>query len=331
MIFSVIVPTRNRPDLFARALRSVLAQRGAAFEVVVVDDGSAPEHAAAYAALAAEAGEPGRFFHLTAAARGHGHGYALNFGAAQARGAYLAFLDDDDEWVDPDYLAHVARVLAAHAGAVDLHLADQAALRDGVRLERVVWIEDLAGKLAGRVPDADGAYAVGVAELLRAHGFCHLNTTVVRRDFFAALGGMEDSIRYEEDRDFYLRAIDRAGLVMYSPRVVAHHHVPDPAAGASLSTSVSVLERKLFQSRVLDRAALFATAPAIRAYGRRHKAYVLKSIARELAREGRWRLAAWYAGQALGAGFGLKWLGYAGLLWVRALLSPADAATPKRR
>ena len=44
LLFSVIIPTRNRAALFEIALRSVLEQRFRNFEVIVVNDGSSEEH-----------------------------------------------------------------------------------------------------------------------------------------------------------------------------------------------------------------------------------------------------------------------------------------------
>jgi hypothetical protein len=64
---------------------------------------------------------------------------------------------------------------------------------------------------------------------------------------------------------------------------------------------------------VLDRAALFASHEAIRAHGRRHKAFALKKIAETLAGEGRQAEAAYYAREALGAGPTFKWAAYT--LW----------------
>jgi glycosyltransferase involved in cell wall biosynthesis len=320
MQFSVIIPTRNRPALFARALRSVLAQEGAAFEVIIVDDGSEDAHAAEYASLHVEAGERTHWFRLLRVARGHGQSYALNFGASQAVGAYLCFLDDDDEWTDAGYLARSAALSAGQEP--DLLLADQAAFRAGVRETRPVWIEDLPQKLHGRAtPEADGAYTLDAAALLLAHGFCHLNTTIVRREFFADIGGLDENSRYECDRDFYLRAIDRARSIRYRPGVVAHHHIPDPKAGASMSSAVSALEKHVFQIRVLDRAMLFARSAAVRAHGRTHKAYVLRRMAETLVAEGRIGLAADYASEALGLRFGWKWAAYTAVLRGRAAFS----------
>jgi glycosyltransferase involved in cell wall biosynthesis len=97
-LVSVIIPTLRRPDLLRRALASVFSQSWTSIEVIVVIDG--PD--AATRALLDAMADP----RLTVLRheRSLGPGRARNAGAALARGAWLAFLDDDDEWL-PDKLA----------------------------------------------------------------------------------------------------------------------------------------------------------------------------------------------------------------------------------
>jgi glycosyltransferase involved in cell wall biosynthesis len=85
-LFSVVLPTRNRPELLEEAIASVLAQGRPDWELVVVDDGSVPSAvvpADARVRLIRCEGSPG-------AAR------ARNVGVAEARGRLVVFLDDDD-------------------------------------------------------------------------------------------------------------------------------------------------------------------------------------------------------------------------------------------
>jgi glycosyltransferase involved in cell wall biosynthesis len=194
--FSVILPTRNRPELFRQALGSVLAQSDADFDIIVVNDGSDPTHAAAYSAIAAGARARVQFLSLTRRSRGHGHGFALNTGVDQARGDYLCFLDDDDLWTDRYHLSRAARAIAL-AGEPDLYLADQVAWSHGEIRPAPIWIEDLLERVPDLPgPDAAGCYTATPDALLRAHGFCHLNTLIVRRAFFLELGGIEEYLRY---------------------------------------------------------------------------------------------------------------------------------------
>jgi len=317
-LFSVVMATRNRSSLFAVALHSVLEQRFRDFEVIAVNDGSLEEHELRYRELAEAAPELLQMLTLVRTQGGHGQGYALNFGAARARGAYLCFLDDDDQWIDPEHLGRVASVIEANNARIDLILANQRAFRDGAPVHANIWIEDLQDRLRG-TPDAAGAYTVSVAELLACQAHCHLNTTVVQRSFFLELSGIDEGQRYETDRDFFLRAIDRARLIKFLPWVVSRHNIPDPVAKASMSTAEPELTKRLHQLRVFDRAILFSVRPELRRYAMRQRAYVLKHIAEEAAKVGRLDCAAYYARQALGAGFTIGWLGVTALFAARRL------------
>ena len=323
--FSIIIPTRNRPGLLRRALDSTAAQRGAEFEVIVVDDGSDPAMLAKTAAVVQTAGPRVRLHRLPQVGGGHGPAYARNVGVELATQDYIGFLDDDDEWTDPDYLARVARVLvarvlAARPGPIDLHYANQAAIQHGAPIGRAIWIEDLKPLVeASLQPGPAGAYEIGVAQLVRSGGFCHLNTTVVRRAFFQQIGAFDAGLRYESDRDFALRSIDAAGAILYSPVVVARHYVPDQAQRANVSTTSSELQRRLHQLRLLDKAILFSKHAEMRSYGKRHKAYTLKRIAAALADQGDVELALYYGREAALVGFGAKWSGYLAWLCGRGL------------
>src|SRR6185312_5085635 len=106
--FSVIIATRNRPALFAVALRSILRQSCKGIEIIVVNDGSDEVHLPEYRRLVEAAGRLVQFHSLVPRPNGHGQSYALNFGVAQATGNYICFLDDDDCWTDDDYLDRTA-------------------------------------------------------------------------------------------------------------------------------------------------------------------------------------------------------------------------------
>jgi len=312
-LFSVVIPTRNRPDLFGQAMKSVLDQSCQDFEIVVVNDGSASEHRSEYESILG-AVDPARIrsFALTCRPNGHGGSFARNFGAANASAPYLCALDDDDVWTDPDHLSRAQAVIADSAAPVDIYMTHQTAFLHDKQLPGPIWIEDLAPILArlGNRPDRHGTHTVTVEELLRSRGFCHLNTLIVRRSLFDEIGGLDERNGWEYDRDLYLRLIDRAAVMKYAPVTTARHNVPDPAKTANLTTMHSDFERRLSQLRLLDRAIFHSRHAAIRAYGRRHKAYTLKRIAEALARAGRHSEAAFYAREALGTGPTARWAAY---------------------
>ncbi|MBI3129757.1 MAG: glycosyltransferase [Acidobacteria bacterium] len=103
---SVIVPTYRRPEALARALESIRQQTLPPLEVIVVDDGGG--QAEPVVAAAALAGLP---VHLIELEHPRGQGAARNRGLAQARGRWIAYLDDDDLW-RPDHLARLTVALS---------------------------------------------------------------------------------------------------------------------------------------------------------------------------------------------------------------------------
>ncbi|TFI57995.1 glycosyltransferase [Sphingomonas parva] len=301
--FSILIATRDRPALFGEALASVLAQDFDDVELVVVDDGSAETHRPAYEAVLGPArarlGDRLREIRLVHRPNGHGSSYALNVAAAAASGDYLACLDDDDCWTDKGHLARAARSLRRAPGA-DLYTANQAAFLRGEPLPDGLWLAALAPLLAGRAGDEDGTWHVRIDDLIAAQGFCHLNCLIVRRGLWEAVGGLDEAIRWENDRDFYIRLIDAAtGPILHNPAVVSRHNVPDPARTDNITTSIPQMMKRLHQLRVADKTALFSRHPALREEGRRERGFALQKLARDLARAGDRKAAAHYARSAL--------------------------------
>jgi glycosyltransferase involved in cell wall biosynthesis len=95
---SVVIPTHNRCALVGRTLQSVLAQRDVSLEVLLVDDGSSD----GTFEFLRQCPDPRVHVYRHESARGVSA--ARNTGLEHARGAWVAFLDDDDLWA-PDKLA----------------------------------------------------------------------------------------------------------------------------------------------------------------------------------------------------------------------------------
>jgi glycosyltransferase involved in cell wall biosynthesis len=121
---TVVIPTHNRWRLLARTLESALGQNGVELEVIVVDDGSTDETPQQLGEVADER------VRVIRHESSRGVAAARNAAIQQARGEWLAFLDDDDLW-SPDKLrsqigaARGADAAWAYSSAVivDEHLA----------------------------------------------------------------------------------------------------------------------------------------------------------------------------------------------------------------
>ncbi len=86
---SVILCCHGRPGYLRACLAGLAAQSCRDFELLVVDSGSPPKEAAAIAALAREAGA------RLLCSSSPGLSRARNLGLAEARGDWVAYLDDD--------------------------------------------------------------------------------------------------------------------------------------------------------------------------------------------------------------------------------------------
>ena len=100
---SVLMPTFEQAAFIGRALDSLWAQSYVDWELIIVDDGSCDDTAAALAPWLADA----RVRYLRFDSNG-GLGRAINAGLDAARGELLAYLPSDDVW----YRAHLAQLVA---------------------------------------------------------------------------------------------------------------------------------------------------------------------------------------------------------------------------
>lgn len=110
---SVVVPTAGRSPWLRQAVESALKQSYRDVEVLVVDD--SPDGIADSAwsiAWGVETGERPRLIH----SGGVGGAAARNAGVQAARGEWIAFLDDDDEWM-PEKLQKQMEVALDARGA----------------------------------------------------------------------------------------------------------------------------------------------------------------------------------------------------------------------
>ncbi|WP_067500016.1 glycosyltransferase [Actinoplanes sp. TFC3] len=206
---SVVIPTRNRPELLTRAVRSVLAQNMPDFEVVVVIDG--PDDVTSKAL--AEIGDP-RVRTVPLDRKG-GAPNARNQGVRAARAPWTALLDDDDEWL-PHKLA-VQLSLALHAGAPRPIVAS----RLFNRTPRAEFV------MPRRLPAGGehlSEYCTVRKGLFHGEGFIQTSTIMAPTDLLREVP-FTVGLRRQQELDWALRAIRAAGtalLMADEPLVVWH-------------------------------------------------------------------------------------------------------------
>lgn len=318
---SVVIPSRNRPKLLRAAVESVMQQSFSNVEVVLVNDGSDEEHMPGFNEIVEDYKDRLKVVSLRRYPRGHGQSYAINSGVHAASGVFCTFLDDDDFWTDMQHLEKAHKALTANPQA-DTYYTNQVAVPAGQTTGKVIWLGDLEPicQSAG-LQRENAVYPVDVNILMKSEGFAHLNCSVVRRELFLSIKGMDEDIRWECDRDFYLRTVEAAGQMLFNPDVVSQHHVPDTSKSTNMTTAISVYQRLNYQIYVLNKAAMLSRHPAIVKHARAHKTWALQKIAESMLAEGRVSDASYFCRQALFMTASVRWPLFCLQVMLRGLFS----------
>jgi glycosyltransferase involved in cell wall biosynthesis len=176
---SVIIPYYNRARFIDECLASIFGQTRAPDEVIVVDDGSAPDqrrHLDQFAPRVQIIDQP----------RNLGVSAARNAGVRAATGEWIAFNDSDDVWV-PDKLAIQFHHLAKHPGCDGVHSAVRAVFQDGS--------ERVSEPIAPQLTLADALH----------DNMVRVQTLLIKMQVMRAVGGFDERLRCCEDDDFGIR------------------------------------------------------------------------------------------------------------------------------
>jgi glycosyltransferase involved in cell wall biosynthesis len=202
-LVSVIIPTLDRPEFLRAALRSVLSQTVADFEVLVIDDGSVMNLLPVLDEFA-----DGRIRYFRHESR-RGEAAARNTGIRSARGPYLALLDDDDEWL-PEKLRLQLELFSRcpeNVGCVyGGHVTIRA--RDG---------QELASEVPTRRGDLSSA-------LMEGNIIGPPSTIMLRRECLERVGLFDEAIAYGVDYDLWIR-IAQEYHFDFVPAIVARYTI----------------------------------------------------------------------------------------------------------
>ena len=190
---TVLMPVFNRERYVEEAIRSVLGQDFADFELLIVDDGSTDRTPAILAAWA----ERDPRITIITAPRNEGIPGALNRGLAQARARYIARLDSDDIML-PRRLAGQVAVLDERPDVVLVSCAYDLIDAHGTYLD--TW--------RGDEPHEVMVFLLNFYNIVGGGG-----QVAFRRDDVLAEGGYANEYPSSEDYDLWVRLLRRGRIV----------------------------------------------------------------------------------------------------------------------
>lgn len=222
MDYTVIVATYNRRPLMLRVIEALRLQTMSPgrFEVVVVDDGSDDDTAAALQALELPwlrvFSQPNR-----------GPAAARNLALAHARGRWVA-MTDDDTVPSPDWLENVDRAVREHPEWIGIEGATVCPDPDALGH----WVENLRG---GQYITANMAY---------------------RRDVLEAVGGLDESFPYPkcEDTELAWRCLEHGPIGFWPAMEISHPNRSQPLSSLLRSARYELSELQLYRKLGKDYA-----------------------------------------------------------------------------
>lgn len=205
----VVVRTKNRPVLLARALASVSAQTWTDLSAVVVNDGGEPGPVDE-AVRASGLGERAVVVHHPESL---GRSAALNAGLDAVPSTAFAVHDDDDTW-DPDFLAATVAWLAANPEAVAVATRTEVVYEE-VRGRDVVEVgrEVLAAQLE-QITLTQTAWQNSVPPI----------SMLVRTAVLTRIGQFATDLPVLEDWEFNLRLLSDGEMGFLADRPLAFWH-----------------------------------------------------------------------------------------------------------
>ena len=237
---SIVVTTHNRAAMLPRAVNSVLAQTYEDFELIVVDDCSSDDTPQVTRTFT------DRRIRIVRHEVNRGHAAAVNTGIRLARGEYVAFLDDDDEWLQTK-LARQVEVLDADP-------------RVGLAY---TWFDRVDGAGGARRAGGRGTISGDISQEVVGWDLpAGTPTYLVRADAARELGGFDDTLAVCYDWDFMTRLAMRWHVAAVPEVLLLVHggHLRSAQWPGTAAAYASYMRSRIreFDRRLRERPQLFA-------------------------------------------------------------------------
>lgn len=215
--YSVVIPLYNKEHYIKRTLQSVLSQTCQNFEVIVVDDGSSDHSLHAAKEIKSDKikiiSQPNQ-----------GVAVARNTGIENAAGAYIAFLDADDEWQE-EYLETIDILTRQYPESDIFVTAYDVDMGKGKR------------KHSTQLSPQTGCLESYWLTLSKGYDFVWTSAATIKKQALLEAGCFKPGEKIGQDLDMWARVARNNPKVAYSSRSCA---VYNRAAEANARTRVKI-------------------------------------------------------------------------------------------
>ncbi len=218
---TAIIPAYNGATRYLElAIRSVLSQTFRDLELIVVDDASTDDTSRLVLGI-----PQARYIRR---AENGGQAAARNDGARQAKGEYLAFLDQDDLW-EPNFLEETLAILRTNPDAAVVHC-------DGFQVSErneILYYDHAMMDL------------VSITQILRGGHDVATSGSLFRKTCFDTVGGYDERLTIWEDIDLAIR-LYREYPLMHHPKPLYRHRLYTRNVSREIPSEKALQARRYF-------------------------------------------------------------------------------------
>ncbi|MEO8168990.1 MAG: glycosyltransferase family 2 protein, partial [bacterium] len=217
-LVSILIPTRDRVSLLSQCITSIVKRTTyAPYEIIMLDNGSVSPDAKAYFTRV------GKKWRVLSCPGPFNFSAINNYGASEAKGEYLLFLNDDTEVMTPDWLTIMMEQASRRGiGAVGAKL-----LYPNGRIQHggvVLGVGGVAGHAFRHNLNQEWGYH-GLAHLTRNCSAVTAACMLVPRPLFQQVRGFDSTLPVEyNDVDLCLRIRREGHRIVYAPDAVLYHY-----------------------------------------------------------------------------------------------------------
>lgn len=193
-LVTVVIPTHNRDNLISNAVQSVLHQTFNDLEILVVDDASQDNTTNVLNKMSQEDDRVCYIRNETPL----GGGGARNIGIKNARGKYIAFLDDDDKWL-PHKLERQLPYVEQYSivGCLTTYKENRKLIGLNINKKQ----QDVYSQ------DETSITEITLYDIFYNNGRLSPTQVLTRRDYLLEIEGFDESLTGAQGRDLFVRLV----------------------------------------------------------------------------------------------------------------------------
>lgn len=226
-LVSVIIPTFKRSNFILRAIESVLNQTYENIEIIIVDDNEGDNEFSKLTKKILKRFIDNREIVYVKHRTNKGISAARNTGIKKAKGDYIAFLDDDDEFL-PKKIELQLDIFNKSKNNVGLVYGAYLEINENLNKEIVIM-----PKFKDNVYSILGLNHIGPPSMV-----------MCTKSAIEQIGGFDEFLNHKEDIDFYFRLSEKYNI-SFTNEVITKYYIHSGAASKNHSDRLILMHRYL--------------------------------------------------------------------------------------